>query len=124
VFVAKDKDMWAFALKGKARPTAETKLFHVPMMNVWENGKVCTGSVPLPSSTVAQSIKEWEDAFWNSHFTHPNHKRPVRYKGGIHAFCIDLLDGKFKEFPVRVLNAIPNATLGALVERLDKENDA
>lgn len=119
VFVAKGQSMWAYAVKGDGRPDADTQLFHLPAMNVWVDGKVCTGSMPLPDNTVAESIAAWEKSFWDSNFSHPNHPKPVSYKGGIHQFCIDLLDGKFKKFPQRVLCPIKGQTLGRLVDRLD-----
>jgi PRTRC genetic system protein B len=119
VFVAKRQSLWAYAVKGEARPTADTRLYHLPAMNVWPDGRVCTGSAPLPDSTVAESVAAWEKSFWDSNFSHPNHPRPVNYKGGIHQFSIDLLDGKFRKFPQRVLRPIKGLTLGCLVDRLD-----
>ena len=119
VFVAKDQNMMVFAVKGDVRPDAATPLHHAPLMNIYEDGRVCTGSMPLPDSTMAESVETWEKAFWGSHFTHPNHSKPLNYKGGIHAFSIDLLDGKFKKFPMRVLRPIKGLILGRLVDRLD-----
>lgn len=119
VFVAQGQSLLAYAVKGAGRPDADTPLFHMPAMNVWEDGRVCTGSMPLPDSTVGQSILAWEASFWDSHFSHPNHPKPVRYKGGIHQFSIDLLDGKFSTFPQRVLCPIKGLTLGRLVDRFD-----
>ena len=54
-------------------------------------------------------------------FSHPNHPKPVNYKGGIHAFSRDLLDGKFRKFPERVLRPIKGMTLGLLVDKLDAD---
>jgi PRTRC genetic system protein B len=119
VFVAKGQRMEVYAVKGDARPDAATKLFHAPLMNVYDDGRICTGSMPLPDSTVAESVVAWEKSFWESNFSHPNHPKPVNYKGGIHAFSSDLLDGKFRKFPMKVLRAMKGMTLGALVDRLD-----
>ena len=119
VFVASKQQMMVFAVKGDARPTADTLLCHAPLMNVWDDGRVCTGSMPLPDNTMAASVAKWEESFWSSIFTHPNHPNPVNYKGGIHAYCNDLLDGKFKKFPERVLRPIKGLTLGKLVDQLD-----
>lgn len=119
IFAAKGSVLMAFAVKGKHRPCAETPLFHLPAMNVWSHGQVCTGNVRLPKSSDAHSIEAWENAFWQSRFTHPNHPSAVRYKGGLHQFCIDLLDGKFKTYPQRVLNPIAGMTLSSLVGQLD-----
>jgi PRTRC genetic system protein B len=123
VFVAKGQDMMVFAVKGESRPEATTPLCHAPLMNVWSNGTVCTGSMPLPASTVAESVAAWESAFWNSNFSHPNHPKPVNYKGGIHQFSIDLLDGKFKKFPQRVLVPIKGLSLEKLILQLDDPHE-
>lgn len=119
VFVAKEQSMRVYAVKGDARPNADTPLMVAPLMNVWEDGRVCTGSMPLPDSTMTESVTKWEGSFWDSNFSHPNHSKPVNYKGGIHQFSIDLLDGKFKKFPERVLRPVKGLTLGRLVDQLD-----
>src|SRR5574338_250207 len=119
VFVAREQSMWTYAVKGDARPDASTQLCHAPMMNTWADGKVCSGSMPLPDSTVAESVAAWEKSFWDSNFSHPNHPKPVNYKGGIHQFSMDLLDGKFRKCPQRVLRPIKVLTLGRLVDDLD-----
>lgn len=123
VFVAKRQQMMVFAVQGDERPDADTRLCHAPLMNVYEDGKVCTGSMPLPDTTVAASIAKWEEAFWNSNFTHPNHAKPVSYTGGLHAFSLALLDGRFRKFPQRVLRPIKGLTLGTLVDQLDRLRD-
>ena len=51
-------------------------------------------------------MSHWERNFWASAFTQPNHAKVVNYKGGLHAFSNDLLDGKFRKFPERVLRRI------------------
>lgn len=119
VFVAKEQTMFVYAVKGDARPTADTPLYHAPYMNVWENAQLCVGSMPLPDSTMAESVATWENAFWGSNFSHPNHPKPLNYPGGIHQFSIDLLAKKFRKFPQRVLRPIKGLTLGGLVDQLD-----
>lgn len=122
IFVGGEKRLWVFAMKGKERPTADTPLFHAPLMNVYDNGSVCTGSMPMPDATLSASAELWEQSFWQSAFSHPNHQKPVRYRKGLHQFSIDLLDGKFKtRFPERVLEPLGDVTLGQLIDRLDTE---
>lgn len=119
VFVASKNRMMVFAVKGSERPGESTQLYHAPLMNIYADGSVCTGSMPLPDSTMATSVVKWQEAFWASNFTHANHAKPVNYKGGIHAFSIDLLGDKFRKFPERVLRPIKGLTLGVLVDQLD-----
>ncbi len=123
VFVSKGQSLWGFAVEGDSRPSADTQLYHLPTMNVWETGKVCTGSMPIPDGTLSESIMAWEQSFWGSNFSHPNHPKVVKYRGGIHKFSAALLDGKFKTFPEHVLRPIDGLTLGALVDQLDGLDD-
>lgn len=120
IFVARGQTLWAYAIKGDARPTLDTPLYHAPLMNVWNDGKVCVGSMPLPDATLTESVVKWEQSFWESNFSHPNHPKPLTYKGGIHAFSLELLDGKFKDkFPERVLRPHKGETLGTLIDQFD-----
>ena len=65
-------------------------------------------------------LAKWEKSFWESNFSHPNHPKPLNYKGGIHQFSLDLLNGKFKDkYPVRVLRPIKGLTLGAVIDHFD-----
>lgn len=119
VFVARNQQMMVFAVKGNERPNADTPLFNAPLMNVYSDGRVCTGSMPLPESTMGDSVATWSKSFWESHFSHPNHPKVVKFKGGIHAFTNDLLDGKFRKFPERVLVPVKGMTLGGMVEKIE-----
>ena len=120
IFLVNDGGMSLFAVKGKARPDATTPLFHAPFMNVYESGELCTGSMKKPNSTLADSIAEWEQSFWDAAFSHPNHAKAVNYKGGLHALSIDLLDGKFSKFPSSVLRSTKK-TLQNVVDEIDAD---
>lgn len=120
VFLVKGSSMRLFAVKGNERPKDSTPLFHAPLMNVYADGRLCTGSMAIPKTSMADSIAEWEKSFWESSFSHPNNSRAVNYKGGLHAFSIDLLDGKFRKFPERFLRPM-KLTLQAVVDELDDE---
>ena len=120
IFLVKDGEMRLFAVKGKERPEAKTPLFHAPLMNVYEDGRLCTGSMNKPDSTLADSIAEWEQSFWDAAFSHPNHAKAVNYKGGLHALSIDLLDGKFRKYPELVLRSM-KMTLQDVVDDIDAD---
>lgn len=81
IFMATEGSLHVTAVKGNHRPTAESEVFHAPYMNVWDNGKMCTGNVSLPGSTLHERIDAWEAAFFGSYFTHPNGVGLVRFKG-------------------------------------------
>lgn len=115
VFAASSSIWKVWAVKGKARPTLQTALYKAPYFNVWEGGDICRGNVPVPDGTTAEKIDAWNTAFLQSFFTHPNGKgKLVRYRGGAYAFWRDMLDGRFKAFPGRVL-IDTKTTLGQLL---------
>ncbi|MBC7860321.1 MAG: PRTRC system protein B [Burkholderiaceae bacterium] len=91
VFVAVPGDWYVFALRDSTRPERNTRLCHSPHFNVWEGGRICSGNVDLPPALGADAIAIYEDAFFRSHFTHPNRQRAVKYKGGAAALWRDQL---------------------------------
>lgn len=115
VFAASHREWRVWAVKGTQRPTLATPLFQAPYFNVDAKGHICQGSVPKPDGTTAEKIGAWNDAFFRSYFTHPNvAAKLLRYRGGSFAFWRDMLDGRFKRFPERVLVPL-DATLGVLL---------
>lgn len=119
VFLAINRCLFLFAVKGGERPDAKTPLYVAPYLNCWESGQVCTGSTPLPDESVIATMKAWEDGFFLSNFSHTNHQRTVRYEGGAHKFWSDMLDGKFRAFPQKVLVLRRKQTVGSLIERIE-----
>lgn len=57
------------ALAGGSRPRADDPLYVAPVWNVYRNGSLCMGSMPLPRGRPADRIEAWETAFWDSAFT-------------------------------------------------------
>ena len=108
--VANNGDWSVFAVKGKVRPTPETKLWQAPYFNVWSNGKICRGTSKVPKGATAQQIEGWNKAFFGSNFSHPNVHAPkklVNYSGGSYQFWRDMLDGNHGRFPLRALVETP-----------------
>lgn len=104
VFMASGRRHWSvWAVKGNERPNEQTPLFLAPYFNVSETGVICVGNVSLPDGTAAERISAWNDAFFNSFFTHSNARKLVKYRGGAYAFWRDMLNGKHHVFPERVL---------------------
>lgn len=72
VYKLEDDTLYIYATKiGNKRPELTTQLFNAPMPNIYEDdGNVCMGNVKKPKNTVeiAELIKSWEHAFWNSEF--------------------------------------------------------
>lgn len=70
-----------FALAANDRPTADTDLCHAPYWNIYTDGKMCTGSTPLPNTIDPNDTAAWSDAFFVSAFTHIS--STGRWTGGI-----------------------------------------
>lgn len=105
VMVACKAGWHVFAVKGKDRPTPETKLYQVPYFNVWRGGKICTGTARTPKGADRKKPTAWEDAFFGSFFTHPNIHAPEKLiaKGSAFKFWMDMLDGRYQRFPEGML---------------------
>ncbi|MFM0144969.1 PRTRC system protein B [Paraburkholderia sp. RL18-085-BIA-A] len=116
VFQAGADGFRVFALKGDGRPDASTPLFEPPYFNTWDKGKICIGSANVPRRIEVSAIAGWEEGFFTSAFTHPNHgSKRVEYENGFYAFWKDMLDGKFEAFPLDVLVPMKGVTAGKLV---------
>jgi PRTRC genetic system protein B len=61
------------ALDIAARPKPEARLMVAPYWNTAaDTGDVCEGDMRRPKHTEAATMLEWEEGFFNSHFTHPS----------------------------------------------------
>lgn len=106
VFVTRGIDWYVFAVKGDERPTPQSEIYQAPYFNVWQGGKICTGNVIVPKGNIPDTIRAWENAFFDSTFTHPNVKPPeklVEFRGGSYSFWKAMLNGKRQSFPEKVL---------------------
>ncbi|MCU8005387.1 PRTRC system protein B [Shewanella sp. SM96] len=75
-----------FALACNKRPDTNTKLYHVPLPNIYESGKVCLGTMKIPQQMSDNIIDAVEKEFFCSKFTHPNHNHLTRKSVNIEAF--------------------------------------
>ena len=98
LFVVRNGVLFVRALPENRRPDPETKLAAAPYWNVDSGGAVCGGTMRTPKSLTVASIAAWEQAFFQSEFTHPGGAgRLTRRKGGTAALWKSLT-GK-KTFP-------------------------
>lgn len=119
VFVATPGDWFVFALHDSERPVPSTVLCHSPHFNVWNGGRICTGNVTLPPNVGTEAIAIYEDAFFRSHFTHPNRADAVKYKGGMQQLWHDQFHAPDQERMQRALLR-SKETLQAAIERISK----
>ncbi len=115
LWFANKRSLKIFALSSNQRPTEKTPLFYAPFFNVYENGNVCMGTVDVHiqnSTSLEVFIKNWEDYFFNSYFSHlMNEHNPI--KGN----CVNLwksLINVDKTFPKEALKKA-NRTLKSLI---------
>jgi PRTRC genetic system protein B len=73
VWKANRQELSVFALKSSRKPKADTPLCYAPYFNIYEDGKVCMGTVAvdLPATICMEEfIHAWQQYFWNSYFSH------------------------------------------------------
>jgi len=73
VWKAGRNELMVYALKGNKKPDSRTKLFHAPFFNVYQDGRVCMGTVRINITEAARLedfMGQWEGYFWNSYFSH------------------------------------------------------
>jgi len=104
LWFANKNSLTVFALTSDRRPTEKTPLHYAPFFNIYEDGKVCMGTVTIDiknSSSVEEFIQAWESYFFNNYFSHllGNHS-PI--KGNCVNVWKDLINTD-KPFPKEVL---------------------
>jgi len=83
LFVVRNGLLYVRALRLSRRPNAETKLFAAPHWNIGNDGAVCAGTMRVPKSASVAALSAWEEAFFQSEFTHPGGAgRLTKRKGG------------------------------------------
>lgn len=102
LFVATRSGLGIFALPANRRPTADTRLLHSPILNVFVEGHLCWGSIARPKELTIASIPQFESAVFDSWSTHPNpgQEFTIKGKGGLIALWDDLAARRARRFPV------------------------
>ncbi|EJL62798.1 hypothetical protein [Flavobacterium sp. CF136] len=96
--------LWVYAIHCDKNISEETPLCHAPFFNIYNDGKVCMGTVKInikPDTYLQDFIGLWQKYFFNSYFSHLiGQKSPV--KGNIITLWQNLINSK-KQFPVKSL---------------------
>ena len=104
LFAVQSGVLYVRALFVSRRPGSDTKVAAAPYWNIDGDGAVCAGTMRTPKSLTVASMAGWQQAFFQSEFTHPGGGgRLTKRRGGTTALWKSLA-GK-KRFP-----------LGALIE--------
>jgi len=73
IWYANKNSLSVFALASDRRPTEKTLLYFSPFFNIYEDGKVCMGTVNIDiknSASIEEFTTAWENYFFNSYFSH------------------------------------------------------
>ncbi len=115
VFRARSGSLDVRAVACHSRPEADTPLFCAPYWNVNDQGGVCLGSARVPREVTIASLTRWEEAFFQSEFTHPNAmKKLTEHPGGFVGLWTSLLGES--TFPAQYL-AGAGETLNQFLQR-------
>ena len=118
LFVVRSNVLYVRALFATRRPRPDTKLAAAPYWNLDSNGAVCAGTMRTPKSLTVTSIAAWQQAFFQSEFTHPGGGgRLTKRRGGTTALWKSLA-GK-QRFPLSTL--IELEPLEQYLKRLETE---
>jgi PRTRC genetic system protein B len=119
LFAVRNSVLYVRALTASQRPGPDSKLAAAPYWNIDSlNGAVCAGTMRAPKSLTVTSIAAWQQAFFQSEFTHPGGGgRLTKRRGGTTALWKDLA-GK-KRFPLSTL--IELEPLEQYLKRLETE---
>lgn len=82
LFLATPSNLYIYALESDQRPEADTPVCVAPYFNVYESGHMCRGNIRLPDRASPEDIPLWEDAFFQTNFTHSNRGRLTSHSGG------------------------------------------
>jgi PRTRC genetic system protein B len=101
---ASKNSLHLYALFTVADLSPQTVLAHAPFFNLYEDGRVCMGTVSINikgNCLLEAFIDQWEQYFFNSYFSHMiRDKSPV--KGNITTLWQSLVNSR-KRFPIQAL---------------------
>jgi PRTRC genetic system protein B len=116
LFAVRNGALYVRALRSNRRPTAATQLFAAPYWNIGNDGAVCAGTMRAPKSSTVMTMSAWEQAFFQSEFTHPGGAGLLtKRKDGTAALWIRLAERK--QFPLAAL--IETEPLAAYLRALE-----
>jgi PRTRC genetic system protein B len=106
VFIARNSNLYVYALLEDERPTITSQLAYAPYWNLFagRGDTVCVGSTPFPKTHDPERTAEWTAAFFNSNFTHAelrSHEYPGSYAEMIGAA---IAEGTFRREWLRPMN--------------------
>lgn len=95
------------ALASTRRPGPRTALYHAPLMNVYDNTRLCHGTAALPRTWALADRRGYEDGIFLTNFSHTNHHHTLKLGASKHEvsnqqhlrFWRELHNAKAAHFP-------------------------
>lgn len=79
VFMADaDGKLSVAAYAGTGRPSLSKPLYHAPLWNIYSGTSVCLGGATTPKTISPDTMGVWEDAIFNTLFSHSNHDYVIK----------------------------------------------
>jgi len=118
LFVVRSNVLYVRAPFAGRRPGPDSKLAAAPYWNIDSDGAVCAGNMRTPKSLSVASMAAWQQAFFQSEFTHPGGGgRLTKRRGGTTALWKSLAGRE--RFPISTL--IELEPLDQYLKRLETE---
>jgi PRTRC genetic system protein B len=73
IWKATAEELFVYSCKATGLPNENTPLFHAPFFNLYDDGKVCMGTVNIDMQNCTDLhafIRRWQHYFFNSRFSH------------------------------------------------------
>jgi PRTRC genetic system protein B len=105
--------------QGDRRPAPGDPLMRAPYPNVYDDGRICEGNVTLPDRIALDTIEGFEDAFFDSKFTHSNVADACAHPQGLAGLWRRMFETKPEVMPDHYLTPM-NLTLEQFVGRITK----
>lgn len=101
---ASKNNLWIYAIDTDKEVNEQTALSHAPFFNLYEDGRVCMGTVSVSiklDCLLNEFIEQWEQYFFNSYFSHLIHGQSPVKRNIIHLW--QSLVNSRKQFPIKAL---------------------
>ena len=111
IFRISKNDISCWAVKSRAKPTINARLYNAPFTNIFRNHSFCppTQFREIQEENIIDFARKAVDIFFRGHFSHlyDNMLKSITYPRGRDRFWVkmveDLENGKIKSFPNRYL---------------------
>ena len=70
---ADKNSLYLYSVKAQGKPSIKTSLFRAPFFNLYEDGRVCMGTVDMGMDKITcleDFMAAWERCYWGSYFSH------------------------------------------------------